>query len=356
MSKIREIWTRWDVPLVSIFSGVLAGCFFRMLLTHKIPDLASTDLIISISFLAVVPFAMGYLGVHQYLRNTKRENPLWYHWLFLPWASVLLMLTGAFVFALEGIICILMASPIMLVSSILGGIAARLVWGRFKRRAPGTLSAFALPLLLLIVESQIPSPYQIRTVQTEILIHAPAAIIWTNIKSVRAIRPSELPTSWVTRIGFPKPIAATLSHGGTGGVRQATFTGGLVFTETVNQWNPEQDLRFSIHANTGSIPKSTLDEHVTIGGAYFDVLDGEYRLEPRPDGTLLHLTSRERLSTHINPYAGVWTDAVMRAIQQQILKVIRARCESETANSNLANRSNGFPRNTSNLRPSKLLP
>jgi hypothetical protein len=100
-----------------------------------------------------------------------------------------------------------------------------------------------------------------------------------------------------------------------------------VFTETVNRWEPDSDLRFSIHANTDSIPKSTLDEHVTVGGAFFDVLDGEYRLERRPEGVLLRLTSHERLSTHFNPYAGVWTDAVMRSIQNQILQVIRKRCE-----------------------------
>ncbi len=47
----------------------------------------------------------------------------------------------------------------------------------------------------------------------------------------------------------------------------------------------------------------------------------------RPDGLLLHLTSRERLSTHFNGYAGLWTDAVMRAIQEQILQVIQKRCE-----------------------------
>ena len=104
-----------------------------------------------------------------------------------------------------------------------------------------------------------------------------------------------------------------------------------MFTETVNKWEPEDDLRFSIHANTDSIPRTTLDEHVTIGGAFFDVLDGEYQLEQRPDGVLLHLKSRERLSTHFNPYAGQWTDAVMRAIQEQILAVIRRRCEVDAS-------------------------
>ena len=123
-------------------------------------------------------------------------------------------------------------------------------------------------------------------------------------------------------------MAATLSHDGIGGVREASFTGGLIFTETVNRWEPESDLRFSIHANTDLIPPSTLDEHVTIGGTFFDVLEGEYRLEQRSDGVLLHLSSKERISTHFNPYAGQWTDAVMRAIQLQILAVIQKRCEA----------------------------
>lgn len=142
-----------------------------------------------------------------------------------------------------------------------------------------------------------------------------------------AIAPAELPPSWVSRIGFPKPVAATLSHEGIRGVRAASFTGGVVFTETITRWQPDEDLQFSIRANTESIPATTLDEHVSIGGAFFDVLDGEYRLEARPGGVLLRLVSHERLSTHFNPYAGLWTDAVMRSIQGEILEVIRKRCE-----------------------------
>jgi len=64
--------------------------------------------------------------------------------------------------------------------------------------------------------------------------------------------------------------------------------------------------------------------------------NGEYTLEQRPDGILLHLSSRERLSTHVNPYAGQWTDAVMRAIQEQILQVIRRPSESESVSTERA--------------------
>jgi len=207
------------------------------------------------------------------------------------------------------------------------GLIARSAWNPDRSAGAETVSAIALPLMLILIEVHVARPPQIRTVNTEILIHAPAGVIWDNIKSVRAIGRAELPPSWVARVGFPDPVAATLSHDGVGGVRQASFTGGLVFTETVNRWDPGKDLRFSIRANTDSIPRSTLDEHVTIGGEFFDVLDGEYALEHRPDGILLHLSSRERLSTHLNPYAGAWTDAVMRAIQQCILVVVKERCE-----------------------------
>jgi hypothetical protein len=330
MTRITEFWVRSKVWLLSVLAGAILGCVFRLLLDNRFAQSRGDQptLIMTLGFLVVVPLAMGYLAVHRYLRASAPQDVRWYKWLFLPWAAVMLMMLVAIAIKWEGLVCIIFAAPILLASALIGGLAARIVWGKLDKRAPGTLSAFALPLLLLLIETLVPSPYQVRTVNTEILIHAPAGVVWNNIKSVRAIAPAELTRSWVDRIGFPSPIAATLSHEGIGGVRQATFTGGLVFTETIDEWAPEQDLSFTIRANTQSIPRTTLDEHATIGGAFFDVLNGTYSLEQRPDGVLLHLSSRERLSTHFNPYAGLWTDAVMRAIQRQILTVVRNRCES----------------------------
>jgi hypothetical protein len=325
-------WLDWKVWLLSALNGALLGCLFRFGMDSSWDRWLGryynpTALLVTCSFLAVMPFSAGYISVRNYLSISHSKNVHWYDWIVLPWASLLITIFVCAIIKLEGVVCLLFASPIMLVFSTLGGVTARIAWGRLARRSPGILSAYALPILLIAIESQIPSPYEIRTVNTEILIQAPSPTVWDNVKSVRAIAPSELPASWINRIGFPKPIAATLSHEGIGGVRQASFTGGLLFTETVTHWQPQKDLAFSIRANTEAIPRTTLDEHVTIGGPFFDVLDGEYTLEPRPDGILLHLTSRQRLSTHLNPYASLWTDAVMRAIQNQILYVLRNRCE-----------------------------
>jgi hypothetical protein len=311
---------------LSVISGAILGCIYRLVFSVE-GDLSSFALwTMSLGFLALVPLAMGYVTVDRYLRRASAEVS-WYEWLFLPWLSVLITMAVSVAVKWEGAICLIFAAPIMLIFSLIGGALARVSSKRI-RSVPGQLSAVAFPLIVILIESNFAAPIQIRTVETDVLIHAPAAVVWSNIKSVPTINSSELPRSWVTRIGFPKPVSATLSHDGVGGVRDATFTGGLVFTETIHQWEPESDLKFSIHANTDSIPSTTLDEHVSIGGAFFDVLDGEYRLEQRPDGVLLRLTSHERLSTHLNPYAGMWTDAVMRSIQSQILVVIRKRCEA----------------------------
>ena len=102
----------------------------------------------------------------------------------------------------------------------------------------------------------------------------------------------------------------------------------MLFLETVDVWEPQHRLAFSIAAD--AVPPTTLDEHVRVGGEYFDVLRGEYRLEPLSNGIIrLHLSSRQRVSTDFNWYAHLWTDAVMSDLQKRILFVIKNRCEKK---------------------------
>ncbi|HEY6373634.1 MAG TPA: hypothetical protein VIX37_23870 [Candidatus Sulfotelmatobacter sp.] len=78
----------------------------------------------------------------------------------------------------------------------------------------------------------------------------------------------------------------------------------MLFIEAIDVWDPERRLGFSIRAQADQIPPTTCDEHVTVGGQFFDVLHGEYMLEPLSHGTTrLHLTSFSRVSTDFNWYA-----------------------------------------------------
>jgi hypothetical protein len=161
--------------------------------------------------------------------------------------------------------------------------------------------------------------------------------VWNEIVEVPTIQPAEQHPALFTRLGFPRPVSATLSRPGVGGVRRARFEGGVLFLERVTDWVPERLLRFSIAAQTDSIPPATLDRHVTIGGPYFDVLAGRYDIRPRPGGgVVLDLTSELRVSTHFNAYASPWADAIMRSIQRNILQIIRTRAEAKDFRSRLS--------------------
>ncbi len=321
---------KWSLkhPLIT---GVLFGSVFgiSLRLLAQFPVLNSyptTSMLMTLTTLCLAPAAMGYITVA--IGESAGSSGIW-QWIVMPWLPIVIAATVVALFQLEGLIRIIFLLPIALVSGSIGGIVAGLTKRQIRKRKSATLACVAiLPILLAPLESQLNPPMEIRQVETSIVIHAAPKVIWDNIKTVPAIDPVELKPTWVNAIGFPRPIEATLSRDGVGGVRHARFERGLLFVETVDQWQPEKTLAFSIHADTQHIPPTTLDEHVTIGGRYFDVLHGEYRLEPLTDGNVaLHLSSDERLSTDFNEYAGLWSDAVMRNIQQNILAVIKNRCE-----------------------------
>jgi hypothetical protein len=281
-------------------------------------------ILMSLSFLFLGPFVAGFITIYQ---STGEEPYPVKLWVLASWIPVLLNILIALSFAWEGIICVVFIAPPALISATLGGVSAGYLHRFISRRTLYCLAV--LPMLLAMVETKLHQPLETRTVDTSIVIHAPLPTVWQNIERVRPIAPSELRHSWANTIGFPRPVEATLSHEGIGGVRNASFERGLTFTETITEWVPNQRIVFTIQADTAAIPRTTLDEHVTVGGRFFDVLTGEYDLHSLPNGdTLLHLSSRERLSTDFNAYAALWSDAVMRDMQSNILHVIRDRCQN----------------------------
>jgi hypothetical protein len=297
--------------------------------SHFFPQ-TQTLSVMTLGFLVVVPFAMGFITIYLVERRESQHRAVW---VLLPWIPVLGGTLGVVLCFWEGLICGVLFLPLALLLATFGGLAGGFTAhskssGNTKNIIVGCV--LVLPLLITPWEQPVFSRNEIRHVETTILIHAPSDVVWRNIERVREIHANELPESWTRRMGFPSPIEATLSFEGVGGVRHASFAGGVLFIETIDKWDPNRRIGFSIHAEADQIPKTTLDDHVRVGGQYFDVLRGEYVIEALPNGTvLLHLSSDHRLSTDFNWYAQLWTDAIMRDIQQTILQVIRTRCESD---------------------------
>ena len=300
--------------LIGVAVGTVYGIAARLATLSTI--LGSVYGVMTVSFLFLVPVVIGYLTVFPV------PQPSWKFRLLAPWVPVTLSVLVAWLVGWEGAICIVMGYPLLLILSSAGGML-----GASLARRLGPVVAL-VPFLLSPLERALPVPVSLRRVETAIRISAPPARVWAQIVEVPAIAPDEQRPALFTRMGFPRPISATLSRPGVGGVRMARFEGGVLFVETITDWQAERLLRFSIRPETNSIPVTTLDRHVVVGGPYFNVLTGTYRIEPQDGGAVvLHLASELRVSTPFNFYSGPWADAIMRSIQANILEVVRRRAE-----------------------------
>lgn len=310
-----------------VLTGVVAGATFGVL--YRVLAEYNWALgVMTIAFVVGVPVVMGVLTVRPIASVSILGR------VFLPWATVLIAIVVTALLTLEGAICSAMALPLMLVGASAGGLIELAIRKLLERRVAQHLAVagvLALPFLSAI-EGRSTPPLERRTVDSRVTIDADAATVWRHVASVDEIRPDERYSSLIHWIGFPHPLAATLSHPGVGGVRHATFERGVLFIETITEWQPERALAFTFHAQTDQIPRTALDPHVTVGGEFFDVLEGRYDVLPLADGRCeLRLSSRHRLSTRFNRYASLWSDFVMGEIQRTILAVIRDRCESDAA-------------------------
>lgn len=312
--------------LASVCAGTAAGLFYGLLLRilsgHAPVDGLVT--VMSIGFMLVGPLVIGFISI----RSMKHSDISVAEAFFWPFVPILFGCLATYAMDIEGVICIVMYLPAGLILSGVGGLIAR---SQMKGSRSTVLAVMLLPFATHLVEGKVSFEEQSHTVKNSVEIHGSASAVWNEIKSVKTITSKELASSWVHRMGFPRPLDAEIDAERIGGVRTARFERGLVFVETVDQWKPNELLSFKIKIDPKDIPPTALDEHVTIGGPFFDVLHGTYHIEQRPDGTVtLNLESNFRLSTHFNFYAGVWTDLIMHQIQSDILKVIKLRAEKST--------------------------
>ncbi len=281
--------------------------------------------VMSITFLYCLPTIVG--GLTVYLSDKEKVKKLSYR-ILAPWIPIFLFLVITLAFAIEGWACWLMILPVFLIAASIGGLIGGYL--KLKRRNDRlNISLMVLiPFLFAPVESlinKIPATYE---AYTYIDINAEAEVIWDNVTRVREIKEDE-DTGWLNEfLGFPRPVRAELDFEGVGAYREAIFTNGLVFHETVTEYEDNKLMVFDIKAYPHEIPSTTLDKHVVIGGDYFNVLNGKYELESLGNGKhRLHLSSTFEMKTTFNFYAGWWGKWIMKDIQNNILKVEKKRAE-----------------------------
>ena len=184
-------------------------------------------------------------------------------------------------FALEGVICLVMSLPIALVMGTIGAIFGASIarFGKASAISP-TLLVLALPVMPY-VESTIVEPHQ-DVVLTTIEISVPPEKVWPNV-----VKFSDLPPThdWLLKLGVAHPVRARIEGSGVGAVRRCEFSTGA-FVEPITVWNEPHQLAFDVAFQPEPMKELSFYDSVDAPHlhGYFRSIRGEFRLVSKENG------------------------------------------------------------------------
>lgn len=280
------------------------------------------------SFIYLAPAVCGAVTVYMAERIERRG---WGYYIWAPWVATALFVVGTLLVYIEGMICAIVIVPMFALMGSLGGLAMGLVCRVTNWPKPALYSFAVLPLLLGAIEPQLPNPELISKTSRTVFIAAPAERVWHELNDVRDIRPTEVGDAWAYRIGVPMPVAAVTEQTPEGRVRKVQWQKNVHFDEVVTDWQPLKRVEWRYRFSPDSFPAGALDDHVLIGGHYFDLRDSAYTLTPREGGTELRIDVSWRVSTRFNWYADRVAHFLLGDFSEHILRFYKVRSEAAAA-------------------------
>ena len=277
-----------------------------------------------------IPFSLGLVSVLVYSYHEPRRLGLCFMEATLAAGLGCLLLLG---FAIEGVICLVMAAPLALPLALIGGFVGYLV----QLARPGGRSAaqvypmllVAIPSLMAFETATLPEP-PVFPVVTAVNIDADPQQVWDHVVAF-----SELPepTDWLFRLGIAYPERAEISGRGVGAQRHCVFSTGS-FVEPIEVWDEPRLLKFSVTSNPPPMQEWTPyeDVHPPHLEGFFVSNGGQFRLEPLANGgTRLEGTTWYRHSLWPASYWKLWSDEIIHRIHLRVLRHIERLAEAEPA-------------------------
>jgi hypothetical protein len=301
-----------------LLAGALAGLVLRLIFSGKGALSAMSS-----NFVYLVPVVVSMVTIYVAERRARRS---WGYYFVAGGLANVLFVVGTLLLLIEGMICAIIILPLFMFQGGVAGVVmgAMCRWTNWPRRAVHGMAV--LPVLLAIalpVSEPVP---RVGVVERSVLIDAAPERIWPHLLDAPDIAPAEVDAAWMYRIGVPLPRSGITHPTASGLVREVTMGKAIHFEQIATDWRENEHLRWTYRFTEDSFPPGALDDHVKIGGRYFDVIDTVYTLVPRGNGsTELRIGFRYRVSTDFDWYAEPVARALIGNFEEVILQFYRRR-------------------------------
>ncbi|WP_207534376.1 hypothetical protein [Desertivirga arenae] len=217
------------------------------------------------------------------------------------------------IFLGEGVICLIIVSPLIFGFVITGTFVGRAMFKRDNRNL--NISVLSLLLFLFVADSLSKHHYESK-VSDVIVINAPAEEVWKHVVAFERIK--EKNKFWLFKVGMPSPVAATVDGYYEGAGRKCIFSNGYIFDEKIVQYKPLENLTFDI-------VKQPRDPEIM---GHIDILRGQFLLKDNRNGTTT-LTGNSWYRLYVFPlwYYDIWAESITRHVHLRVMDHIKSLSE-----------------------------
>lgn len=220
---------------------------------------------------------------------TRGPNTVWAATLLAVLASLSFLVLGK----LEGLLCVIIAFPLLAVGlgvGVLFGLLFRRYFvERGRHRITSVTIVFALTPAIILVghHAEMPALATVRreVVSNSVFLHASPQEVWANIQSIDSINATK---PLLMHFGLPVPLRCTLERKGVGAKRICYFDNGFI-QETITEWSPPYSMQL------------TIDRTNLPGRHWLGFETAAYELHQEGSGT--RLTRTTTITSHLYP---VW--------------------------------------------------
>jgi hypothetical protein len=261
----------------------------------------------------MTPFLVGVTTAYLTNRRTTMS----------PGRTTLLVLAAAglgtlalVLLALEGVTCILLASPLGALVAAAGGALGRGAALMGSKRDTPLMSVAFLPALFAL-EGAMPPAVPIEMRET-IDIAAPPRAVWS---ALIGSEPIDVRPGLVGQAGLAYPIAARLVRQGLGAERLGQFSTGTA-RERITAWTPGRRLAFVVLSQPPAMEEMSPYRrvHAPHVRGYFDTVETSFDLQPLRNGCT-RLTAHATHVLRMDPVL-YWEPVARWAIHLNVARVL----------------------------------